>query len=96
MTMNVIGYAAPYAKTELSPYNFVRRDPRADDVDVEIPYCGICHLDLHHVRGDWNNTTFPDVEVIKIKEVNEAYKRMLKSDVNYRFVIDMDSLKERG
>ncbi len=61
MTMNVIGYAAPYAKAELSPYNFVRRDPRADDVVVEILYCGICHSDVHHVRDDWNNTTFPVV-----------------------------------
>ncbi len=34
-----------------------------------------------------------DVEVIKIQDVNEAYKRMLKSDVKYRFVIDMASLK---
>ena len=34
----------------------------------------------------------PDVEVIKIQDVNEAYKRMLKSDVKYRFVIDMASL----
>jgi uncharacterized zinc-type alcohol dehydrogenase-like protein len=34
-----------------------------------------------------------DVEVIKIQDVNKAYKRMLKSDVKYRFVIDMASLK---
>ena len=35
-----------------------------------------------------------DIEVIKIQDINEAYKRMLKSDVKYRFVIDMASLKE--
>lgn len=34
-----------------------------------------------------------DVEVIKIQDINEAYERMLKSDVKYRFVIDMSSLK---
>ena len=33
-----------------------------------------------------------DVEVIKISEINEAYERMLKGDVRYRFVIDMASL----
>ncbi|MEP6627542.1 MAG: NAD(P)-dependent alcohol dehydrogenase, partial [Ginsengibacter sp.] len=33
-----------------------------------------------------------DVEVIKISEINEAYERMLKGDVKYRFVIDMASL----
>jgi alcohol dehydrogenase (NADP+) len=34
-----------------------------------------------------------DVEVIKMADINQAYKRMLKSDVKYRFVIDMASLK---
>jgi uncharacterized zinc-type alcohol dehydrogenase-like protein len=33
-----------------------------------------------------------DVEVIPIQKINEAYKRMLNSDVKYRFVIDMSSL----
>jgi len=34
-----------------------------------------------------------DVEVISIDKVNEAYERMLKGDVRYRFVIDIASLK---
>ena len=34
-----------------------------------------------------------DVEVINIQDINQAYERMLKSDVHYRFVIDMKSLK---
>lgn len=34
-----------------------------------------------------------EIEVIKIQEINEAYERMLRSDVRYRFVIDMQSLK---
>ncbi len=33
-----------------------------------------------------------DVEVIDIKDINEAYERMLKGDVRYRFVIDMSTL----
>jgi alcohol dehydrogenase (NADP+) len=36
-----------------------------------------------------------DVEVIPIQKVNEAYKRLLKSDVKYRFSIDMASLKSQ-
>ena len=35
-----------------------------------------------------------DVEIISIQRINEAYTRMLRSDVKYRFVIDMKSLKE--
>jgi len=34
-----------------------------------------------------------DVEVIPIQKINEAYERMVKSDVRYRFVIDIKSLK---
>jgi len=33
-----------------------------------------------------------DIEIISIKDINEAYERMLKGDVRYRFVIDMASL----
>jgi uncharacterized zinc-type alcohol dehydrogenase-like protein len=33
-----------------------------------------------------------DVEVIPISQVNEAYERMMRSDVRYRFVIDMASI----
>ena len=35
-----------------------------------------------------------EIEIIKIEEINEAYERMIKSDVRYRFVIDMASLKK--
>lgn len=35
----------------------------------------------------------PEIEMINIQDINEAYERMLKSDVRYRFVIDMQSLK---
>jgi uncharacterized zinc-type alcohol dehydrogenase-like protein len=34
-----------------------------------------------------------DIELIRIQQINEAYDRLLKSDVKYRFVIDMASLR---
>jgi hypothetical protein len=34
-----------------------------------------------------------DIELIRMQQINEAYDRLLKSDVKYRFVIDMASLK---
>ncbi len=34
-----------------------------------------------------------DIEIINMQDINDAYERMLKSDVKYRFVIDMKSLK---
>jgi uncharacterized zinc-type alcohol dehydrogenase-like protein len=41
--------------------------------------------------GEHNITS--DVEVIPIQKINEAYERLIKSDVKYRFSIDMASLK---
>jgi uncharacterized zinc-type alcohol dehydrogenase-like protein len=41
------------------------------------------------------HTITSDVEVIPIQKVNEAYERLLKSDVKYRFSIDMASLKSK-
>jgi uncharacterized zinc-type alcohol dehydrogenase-like protein len=37
-----------------------------------------------------------DIEMIGIGEINEAYERLLKGDVKYRFVLDMASLKKQG
>lgn len=37
-----------------------------------------------------------DIEMIRIQDINAAYERMLKSDVKYRFVIDMASLKQQA
>jgi uncharacterized zinc-type alcohol dehydrogenase-like protein len=41
--------------------------------------------------GEHNITS--DIEIIPIQQINHAYERLLKSDVKYRFVIDMASLK---
>ena len=35
-----------------------------------------------------------DIEIIPIQEINQAYQRVLKSDVKYRFVIDLASLEQ--
>jgi uncharacterized zinc-type alcohol dehydrogenase-like protein len=34
-----------------------------------------------------------DIELIRIQQINEAFERLARSDVKYRFVIDMSSLK---
>jgi len=39
------------------------------------------------------NDITADVEVIPMEKINEAFDRMLKQDVKYRFVVDMSSLK---
>jgi uncharacterized zinc-type alcohol dehydrogenase-like protein len=59
--MTVSGYAVQSATTPLAPWTFERRAPRADDVSIEILYCGVCHSDLHQARNDWGFSTYPIV-----------------------------------
>lgn len=61
MTMNVRGYATLALKEDLVPHNFVRRDPRVNDVVIEILYSGVCHSDIHNAHNDWGNATYPMV-----------------------------------
>lgn len=53
MAIKVLGYASQHAAAKLAPYVFERREPRVDDIVIDILYCGVCHSDLHHVNGDW-------------------------------------------
>ncbi|OFR68263.1 NAD(P)-dependent alcohol dehydrogenase [Corynebacterium sp. HMSC078H07] len=44
------------------PYKVVtieRRDPRADDVVIDIKAAGICHSDIHTIRNEWGEAHFP-------------------------------------
>jgi uncharacterized zinc-type alcohol dehydrogenase-like protein len=61
MTMKVQGFAAQSASEALAPFRFERRDPRPDDVEIEILYCGVCHSDLHMARNDWGWSFYPIV-----------------------------------
>ena len=49
------------ATTPLAPFSFDRRDPRPDDVTLEVLYCGVCHSDLHNARNDWGFSSYPVV-----------------------------------
>jgi uncharacterized zinc-type alcohol dehydrogenase-like protein len=55
------GYAALDAKSPLVPFSFERRAPGAQDIVVEVLYCGVCHTDLHRVRNEWGGSCFPVV-----------------------------------
>lgn len=59
--MKTMGYATHSATSELEPFSFERREPRAEDVVIEILYCGICHSDIHTARDEWEGTEYPFV-----------------------------------
>lgn len=55
----VDAYAATSATEPLVKTTIERRDVGARDVLIEIAYAGICHSDIHTVRGEWGETTYP-------------------------------------
>ncbi|KQY60870.1 hydroxyacid dehydrogenase [Ensifer sp. Root142] len=55
------GYAATDASKPLTPFTFERREPRDNDVVIDIKYCGVCHSDIHQARNEWGNSAFPMV-----------------------------------
>lgn len=59
--MKVKAYAVHSPKSLLEPYEFERRKPNADDVTIQIHFCGICHSDIHTARGEWGTPKYPCV-----------------------------------
>jgi uncharacterized zinc-type alcohol dehydrogenase-like protein len=59
--IDVRGYSAQTAQSPLAPFRFQRREPGANDVQIEILYCGVCHSDLHQTRDHWGGALFPMV-----------------------------------
>jgi uncharacterized zinc-type alcohol dehydrogenase-like protein len=83
--MRVNAYAAPAAGAPLVLTTVERRDVGPDDVLIEIAYAGICHSDIHTVRGDWGPQPFPVVpghEIVGV--VTQAGDRVTRHKVGDR------------
>jgi alcohol dehydrogenase (NADP+) len=80
----VNAYAAPSATEPLVPTTIERRDVGPKDVLIAIRYAGICHSDIHTVRGDWGPITYPQVvghEIVgEVVEVGAAVTRHAVGD----------------
>ncbi len=61
MTTTVSAYAATSATEPLTKTEITRREVGAHDVAFDIHFAGICHSDIHTVRGEWRNATYPIV-----------------------------------
>ena len=69
----------------LKPMDIERNAPQADEVHIDILYCGVCHSDLHQVKNDWKNTIYPCVpghEIIgRVIEAGSAVTKFKVGDV---------------
>ncbi|PHT30954.1 putative mannitol dehydrogenase [Capsicum baccatum] len=59
--VKAFGWAARDTSGVLSPFKFSRRVTGEKDVQFKVMYCGICHSDLHQIKGEWSNSIYPMV-----------------------------------
>lgn len=52
-------YAAIKQDKPLEPFEFSLNAPGAEDVDIDVQYCGICHSDLSMIENQWQMTAYP-------------------------------------
>ncbi len=59
--MKTFAYAVQSPESQLGPFDLERREPRDEDVVIDILFCGVCHSDIHTARNEWQNTIYPFV-----------------------------------
>jgi uncharacterized zinc-type alcohol dehydrogenase-like protein len=83
--MHAHGYAAHSGTTPLVPFSFERREPRANDVAIEILFCGVCHSDIHMSRSEWRPADYPCVpghEIVgRVTAVGAEVSRFKEGDL---------------
>jgi alcohol dehydrogenase (NADP+) len=60
-TRNVKAFGTQAADKPIGALTINRRSVNANDVEIQILYCGICHSDLHTARNEWKGTVYPCV-----------------------------------
>lgn len=79
--ITVKAFAAQNAAAPLAPFDFERRELRAQDVLIDILFSGVCHSDLHQVRDEWGGSMYPMVpghEIIgKVIKVGSEVKKFV-------------------
>ena len=54
-----LGYAAKHSFSKLKPLPFDRDEPKSNEVEIDILFCGVCHSDIHQAKNEWGNTVYP-------------------------------------
>jgi alcohol dehydrogenase (NADP+) len=78
-------FSAASASSRLGLATIERREPAANDVQIQVLYCGVCHSDLHFARNEWAFTTYPCVpghEIVgRVTKVGSGVTRFKVGDV---------------
>lgn len=81
----VKAYGNQSATALLEALNIERRALNADDVNIEILYCGVCHSDIHSARSEWGPAKYPVVpghEIIgRVLGTGDAVSRFNVGDI---------------
>src|SRR6202000_2251282 len=85
---NAKAYSASSPTSPLASTTIARRDPTANDVQIEILFCGICHSDLHQVRNEWSGampTVYPCIpgpEIVgRVTKVGSGVRKFKEGDL---------------
>src|ERR1700690_1438421 len=97
-------YSARSTTSGLTQGTIKRREPRPQDVQIEILYCGVCHSDLHQVRDEWHDalaTVYPCVpghEIVgRVVRTGKAVKKFKEGDLAaVGCLVDSDRVCENG
>jgi uncharacterized zinc-type alcohol dehydrogenase-like protein len=57
--LKAVGFAAKHSFSNLKRFEFEREPARANEVEIQVLYCGVCHSDIHQVKNEWSNTVYP-------------------------------------
>jgi uncharacterized zinc-type alcohol dehydrogenase-like protein len=84
-TNQASAYAAASVGAPLAPFSLERREPGADDVAIDILFCGVCHSDVHQVKDEWGGALFPMVpghEIVgRVSRVGANVKKVAVGDL---------------
>ena len=82
------GFATFGPDAKFGPYEFTRRPVGANDILVDILYCGICHSDIHQAKNEWPDMMpaiypmVPGHEIVgRVAEVGDAVTKFKVGDV---------------
>ena len=82
------GFATFGPDAKFGPYEFTRRPVGANDILIDILYCGICHSDIHQAKNEWPDLMpamypmVPGHEIVgRVTEVGDAVTKFKVGDV---------------